>query len=458
MQSSQEIEKYLSDFHAFENNGAAHDPAWLKSLRLAAIGKFSELGFPTVKQEDWRFTNILPLTRSHFRRSPAAGLPGIRPEEINKHIVDGCRESVLVFINGHFNKGLSNISALPAGVAAGSLAESFEAYGDVVRQHLGKHLPLQSHPFAALNSAFVHDGAFVYVPEGIAVTPSIQLLFVSVGHGDKHAVAYPRNLIIADKKASATFIENYVSLSEDIYFTNTVSEVFVERESAVDYVKIQQESERAFHVGTMQVEQGSQSIFTAFSLALGASIARNDINIAVNGEQCETMLDGLYLPANDQLVDHHTFIDHTQPNCSSREIFKGIITAKSRSVFNGKIFVRKEAQKTDSKQTNKNLLLSDTATVDTKPQLEIFADDVKCTHGATVGGLDAASLFYVKSRGISGEAARALLTVGFAGEVTTYINSEALRKHVDTLVIERLQEKIVKTALPEIVHSETKMV
>ena len=458
MQSSKEIEKYLSDFHAFENNGASHDPAWLTNLRHAAIGKFSELGFPTIKHEDWRFTNILPLTRSRFRRAPIAGLPSVRLEEINKHIVEGCSKSVLVFVNGHFNKELSNISSLSKGIVAGGLAESFEVHGDLVQRHLGKHLSLQSHPFAALNSAFIHDGAFVYVPEGMDVKSSIQLLFVSAGQGDQHAVAYPRNLIIADKNTSATFIESYVSLSEEIYFTNTVSEVFVGKESAVDYVKIQRESEKAFHVGTMQVEQGSQSRFTAFSLALGAAIARNDINIAVNGEQCETMLDGLYLPANDQLVDHHTFIDHTQPNCSSREIFKGIITGKSRSVFNGKIFVRREAQKTDSKQTNKNLLLSDEATVDTKPQLEIFADDVKCTHGATVGGLDAASLFYVKSRGISEEAARALLTVGFAGEVTNYINNEALRKHVDTLVIERLQEKVVKTVLPEIVHSETKIV
>ncbi len=457
MQSSQEIEKYLSDFRAFENNGAAHDPAWLKTFRHAAIGKFSELGFPTVKQEDWRFTNILPLTRTHFRRAPVAGLLSVRLEQINKHIVDGCSKSVLVFINGHFNKGLSNISVLPKEIVIGGLADSVDVHGDLIRQHLGKHLPLQSHPFAALNSAFIHDGAFVFVPEGTNVESSIQLLFVSFAQGDSHAVSYPRNLVIADKKASATFIESYVSLSEDVYFTNTVTEIFVEKESAVDYVKIQRESEKAFHVGTMQVEQGSQSRFTAFSLALGAAIARNDINIAINGEQCETMLDGLYLPANDQLVDHHTFIDHTQPNCSSREIFKGIITGNSRSVFNGKIFVRKEAQKTDSKQTNRNLLLSDKATVDTKPQLEIFADDVKCTHGATVGGLDAASFFYVKSRGISEEAARALLTVGFAGEVTNYINNEALRKHVDTLVIERLQEKVVKTALPEIVHSGTKM-
>jgi len=456
MQSSQEIEKYVSDFHAFENNGAGHDPAWLKSVRLAAIGKFTELGFPTVKQEDWRFTNILPLTRTSFRRASKIASAHVNPDELKKYIVEGSSKSLLVFVNGHYSRDLSNVAALPKEIVAGGLADSLASHDDLVRRHLGKHIPLQSHPFAALNTAFTHDGAFVYIPEGINAASPIQLLFVSAAHGDGHAVAYPRNLVIVEKKASATFIESYVALSDDVYFTNAVSEVFVEKEAAVDFVKIQNESENAFHVGTMQVEQGSRSRFTGFSLALGASIARNDINIAVNGEQCETMLDGLYLTANEQLVDHHTFIDHTEPNCSSREIFKGIITGSARSVFNGKIFVRKKAQKTDSKQTNRNLLLSDKATVDTKPQLEIFADDVKCTHGATVGGLDAASLFYVKSRGISEEAGRALLTVGFAGEVTNYINNEAVRKHVDSLVIERLQEKVVKTTLPEIVHSETR--
>src|SRR5208283_1421711 len=205
MQSSQEIEKYLSDFQAFENNGAAHDPAWLKTFRHAAIGKFSELGFPTVKQEDWRFTNILPLTRTHFRRAAGTSLPGVRLEEINKHIVDGCSRSVLVFINGHFNKSLSNISSLPKEIVAGGLADSLEKYCDLIRRHLGKHLPLQRHPFAALNSAFIHDGAFVYVPEGTNVESSIQLLFVSFAQGDSHAVSYPRNLVIADEKASATF-------------------------------------------------------------------------------------------------------------------------------------------------------------------------------------------------------------------------------------------------------------
>jgi Fe-S cluster assembly protein SufD len=456
MQSAKEIEKYLTDFHAFENNGAAQAPAWLRELRAGAIGTFSELGFPTIKQEDWRFTNILPLTKVPFRHASKKDLPEVRPADIGKFIIGGASTSLLVFVNGYFSNKLSNLSSLPKDVVAGSLAESVEVYGEQIRHHLNRHLPLQSHPFAALNTAFIHDGAFIYIPKGCKVASPIQLLFISVT--TKEDVSYPRNLIIVGEKASATFVESYVALSDEVYFSNIVTEMFVEKESAIDFVKIQHESEKAYHVGTMQVEQAGHSRFTAFSLALGASIARNDINITINGEQCETMLDGLYITANEQLIDHHTFIDHTQPNCSSREIFKGIVTGKSRSVFNGKIFVRKEAQKTDSKQTNKNLLLSDTAIVDTKPQLEIFADDVKCTHGATVGSLDAASLFYVKSRGIGEEAARALLTVGFASEVTNYINDEPIRRHVDALIIKRLQERVVNAALPEIVHSEAKRI
>ena len=456
MQTSQEIQRYLSDFLSFDHNGAGHDPEWLKPIRHAAIGKFSELGFPTIHQEDWRFTNILPLTKTHFRHALRSSLPNVSRRKIDRHILPECSKSILVFINGHFSKELSDTSGLPKEVIAGGLADSFSTHDAIVQRYLGKHFPIQGHPFAALNTAFIHDGAFVYVHEGANAGAPIQLLFLSVSQDPDHSVAYPRNLIIAGPRSTATFVESYVSLSSDVYFTNNVTEVLIGNGAAVDFVKIQNESDKAFHVGAMQARQENRSRFTVFSLALGAAIARNDINIAIDGEECETMLDGLYLPSGDQLIDHHTFIDHTKPNCSSREIFKGIITGNSRSVFNGKILVRKEAQKTDSKQTNKNLLLSDTATVDTKPQLEIFADDVKCTHGATVGGLDAPSLFYVKSRGISEEAGKALLTVGFAGEATNYINNEALRKHVDALVIERLQEKVVKTSLPEIVHSETK--
>ena len=456
MQQSKEIENYLADQRAFANNGASNAPVWLKDLRSRGIEKFSELGFPTIKHEDWRFTNILPLTKIPFQHAAESAGSAVRRDEISKYIFAPSSTSLLVFINGHFEAKLSDLSGLPEDVVSGSLASYMASRGEFIREHLNRDLPLQQHPFAALNTGFIHDGAFVHIPKGRKVAVPIQMLFVSTTRKENSQVSYPRNLLVVAENASATFIESYVSLSEEVHFTNAVTEAFVAREAAVDFVKVQRESEKAFHIGTIQVEQERGSRFTAFSLALGGAIARNDINIIVNGDHCETMLDGLYISANDQLIDHHTFIDHRLPDCSSREIFKGIVTGNSRTVFNGKIFVRREAQKTDSKQTNKNLLLSDTATVDTKPQLEIFADDVKCTHGATVGGLDDASLFYVKSRGIGEDAARAVLTVGFAGEVTNYINNEALRKHVDSLVVERLQDKVMQIPLPEIVHSDIK--
>ncbi len=456
MQHSKEIEKYLTDHRSFEGNGAGNAPSWLKELRSNALGRFAEQGFPTVKQEDWRFTNILPLTKTAFGYSSTKGLPALTKNDVAKFVIKEAAKSVLVFLNGRFQKSLSDLSALPKEIVAGSLSECLARDGEIFRQNLNKYISLQAHPFAALNTAFVNDGAFVHVRKGVTASAPIQLLFISTNVNGEPIASYPRNLILVDESASATVVEEFVSLSDEVNFTNVVTEIAVGQKAAFDYIKIQRESEKAFHVGTMQVQQQGQSRFTAFSLALGGAIARNDINITIDGEECQTMLDGLYVPSNDQLIDHHTFMDHRKPNCSSREIFKGIVSGNSRSVFNGKIFVQKEAQKTDSKQTNRNLLLSDKATVDTKPQLEIFADDVKCTHGATVGGLDQSSLFYAKSRAISEEASRALLTLGFASEVTDYINDADLRKHVDSLVVERLQKTVVKAVLPEIVHSDIK--
>src|SRR5450759_2894706 len=234
MQSREEIENYLKDFHAFESNGAAQAPTWLKELRASAIEKFSELGFPTTKQEDWRFTNILPLTKVPFRSVSKKDLPEVRTDDIRKFIIGGASSSLLVFINGYFSNKLSDISSLPDEVVAGSLAEATGIYGEQIQHHLSRHLPLQSHPFAALNTAFIHDGAFVYIPNDCKVASPIQLLFISVSTKEGNAVSYPRNLIIVGEKASATFVESYVALSDDVYFSNTVTEVFVEKESAVD--------------------------------------------------------------------------------------------------------------------------------------------------------------------------------------------------------------------------------
>ena len=455
MAIGKEVEHYLAEQRAFEGNGASGAPSWLKEMRSTAIDSFSRQGFPTIHDEDWRFTDILPLAKIPFTRYGKDRSP-LNVARVGELVYRGSRNSVLVFVDGRFDPSLSDTSALPAGVVVRDLAAAILSQSELVRQNLNRNLPLQKHPFAALNSGFIDDGAFVHIPAKTHIEVPIELLFVSTAEVNRKNVSHPRNLILVDETASATLLESYVSVGEGTHFTNAVTEVRVASEAAVDYVKISGESGGAYHVGTMEVHQASKSRFTGFSLALGGSISRNDFNITVDGEQCETMLDGLYVSSGDQLIDHHTFIDHKRPECSSREIFKGIVAGRSRTVFNGKILVRQEAQKTDSKQTNKNLLLSEKATVDTKPQLEIFADDVKCTHGATVGGLDGTSLFYVKSRGVGEEAAQGVLTAGFASEVTGFINDESLREHVDGLVLRKLRDEVIKVPLPDIVHSMVK--
>jgi Fe-S cluster assembly protein SufD len=453
-QELKEIQYYQSDYEAFSSNGASSALAWMKDVRAAGMSKFSTLGFPTLKHEDWKFTNIVPLLKVPFRYASEHHRVSVAKGKYSPYVYSHSAESYVTIVNGRFSPSLSNLSALPAGVEIKSLEKAATKSPELLKQFLNKRVPNDRSAFAALNTAYLRDGVFVRVPKGMHVKEPIQILIYSSQADDgTPLVSYPRNLIILEEGAHATVVETYISASDSISLSDTVTEIFVGQNAALDFVKEQREGTNAFHVGTMQVTQEKGSRFTGFSLALGSKIARNDLNIEIVGEHCESMLDGLYITAGEQLIDHHTIIDHTQPECSSREVVKGIVTGNSRAVFNGKIFVRQLAQKTDSKQTNKNLLLSDHATVDTKPQLEIFADDVKCTHGATVGGIDPMSLFYVKSRGIGEEAARGILTTGFAAEVTKYINNANLRQYIDSLIIAKLADNVVMSELPEIVHS-----
>ncbi|MDE3058587.1 MAG: Fe-S cluster assembly protein SufD [Bacteroidota bacterium] len=451
-----ETQYYQSDFESFSSNGASSAPAWMKTARSAGISNFSALGFPTIKNEDWKFTNIVPLLKVPFRYASEHHRVSVTREKLSPYVYSESAKSYVAVVNGRFSPSLSNLSALPSGVEIESLEKAATKSPDLLKRFLNKRVPNERSAFATLNTAYLRDGVLVRIPKGVNIEVPIQILIYSSQADDgTPLVSYPRNLIILEEGARAAVVETYASGQESVSLSDAVTEIFVGPNAALDFVKEQREGSNAFHVGTMQVTQEKESRFTCFSLALGSKIARNDLNIEIAGERCESMLDGLYITAGDQLIDHHTIIDHTQPECSSREVFKGIVAGNSRAVFNGKIFVRQIAQKTDSKQTNKNLLLSDTATVDTKPQLEIFADDVKCTHGATVGGMDPMSLFYVKSRGISEEAARGILTTGFAAEVTKYINDANLRQYIDSLIIAKLADSVVKSELPEIVHSAT---
>jgi Fe-S cluster assembly protein SufD len=432
------IEWYLSSFEAFERdlNGESRLP--IHAMRRAAIERFAELGFPTSKHEEWRFTNITPITKTPFRPATLAPVSGVTREAIEKFTFGGMKCSRLVFVNGHFVDGLSSMTTLPKGTIVSGLAVALKMDGDLLYTHLGKYVKEDENGFTALNGCFMQDGAFVYIPEGVVVEEPIHLLFLSTG-GEPSIVISPRNLIIAGKNSQLSIVESYVSLGGVPYLTNTVTEMVAGERAVIEHDKLQDESVNAFHVGTTHFRQLAGSNIVSNSISLGGSIVRNNVTSVLAGEGIECTLNGLSLATGRQLVDNHTAIDHAMSNCVSHELYKSILDGRSRGVFNGKIFVRKDAQKTDAKQTNKTLLLSDDATMDTKPQLEIFADDVKCTHGATVGQLDEEQVFYSRSRGMSLDAARDMLTVAFANDVVNRIHVGPLREQLDATLQKRLR-------------------
>ncbi|PYU93499.1 MAG: Fe-S cluster assembly protein SufD [Acidobacteria bacterium] len=345
----------------------------------------------------------------------------------------------LVFLNGHFSQELSSPGKLPEGVKAGSLASALDSDGGLLEEHLARYASYRRNAFTALNTAFVEDGAFVYLPKDAVVKEPIHLLFLSTASKDP-AVCHPRNLIVAGSSAQATVIESYAGLEGGVYFTNAVTEIVTGEQSRIDHTRLQRESERAFHVATMEVSQHRDSAFASRSISIGGKLVRNDLNVLLNGEGCDCTLDGLYFAGGEQHVDNHTTIDHAKPHCSSRELYKGILDGKSTGVFNGKIIVRKDAQKTDARQTNNNLLLSEESLINTKPQLEILADDVKCTHGATIGQLDVEALFYLRTRGIGDAAARSLLTYAFASEIIGRIRIQPIQCRLDLLLSRSLSK------------------
>jgi Fe-S cluster assembly protein SufD len=431
----EEKNSYLSDFEALEAS-LGGKPSWLRTLQRAAILRFAELGFPTTRHEDWKYTSVAPITRTVFK---PAGFEsnGLGARKLRDVSPLGAHSNQLVFINGGFSAEFSSLD-LPAGnLRAGSLAAALASDPGVLEPHLGRYAAFDQNAFTALNSAFMRDGAFLSLPEGSVIPEPIHLVFVSTARRQP-MVIYPRNLIVVGAGCQLTVVESYIGIYNDVYFTNTVTEIVAGDGSAVEHYKVQLESEKAFHVGCLQAHPGRNSNFSSFFVSLGGSLVRNDVNAVLDREGIECTLNGLYLTRGKQHVDNQTFIDHARPHCSSRELYKGILDGKSSGVFNGKIVVRKDAQKTNARQTNKNLLLSEQALVNTKPQLQISADDVKCTHGATIGQLDDEALFYMRTRGMSEETARSLLTYAFASEVVDGIKIEALRSHVDSVLLRRV--------------------
>jgi Fe-S cluster assembly protein SufD len=343
----------------------------------------------------------------------------------------------LVFVDGVYNSELSHISPSLDGVRIGNLGEMIDAEPELVREHLDRLAAKYGSAFSALNSAFIRDGVFIHVPKEKVVEEPVQALYISTG-GATPIVSYPRNLFVVERHGSIEIAESFVALGDGTYFTNAITEIVLGEGANLKRYKIQNESESAYHIESLVAHQERNSLFTSFSAALGAALSRNNLDIILDGEGSECVLDGLYIVNESRLADNHIAIDHVKPHCDSHQVYKGILDGNGRAVFNGKIIVRQDAQKTDAKQTNRNLLLSDGAVVDTKPQLEIFADDVKCTHGATVGQLDEDALFYMRSRGISQEFARTLLTFGFAEDLVSRITLDPLRVHMEHLIMEKL--------------------
>jgi Fe-S cluster assembly protein SufD len=426
---------YVEQFRKFAANGGGEAPEWVRAMRSSALERFTQLGFPTTKNEDWHFTSVQPIAERLFvpLTSPSGD---VRRTELEPYLFADTEHCPLaVFVNGRFAPELSHLENLPPGVRVLPMARAWVEAPELARR-IGSVARYDGQTFTALNTAFLHDGALIHVAADRTVELPIHLVFVTDRHG-ANGVSYPRNLLVAGPNAKATVIESYAGLGDASYFTNAVTEVVVERGAALHHYKLQRESPHAYHVGTIEATQERDSHYVSFSLATGAALSRTNISTLLDGEGCGATLNGLYMLDGAQHGDHQTRIEHAQPNTFSRELYKGVLDGESHGVFNGKVYVQPVAQKTDGKQTNNTLLLSERAQIDTKPQLEIFADDVKCTHGATVGRLDEVSLFYMKSRGISADEARKLLTYAFAADVLETIAHDGVRNALEAMTLAR---------------------
>ena len=437
-QRATQEERYLAAFERFQENGAAGDPAWLHDLRREAIARFADLGFPTARRgnEEWKYTDVGPIAKGAFQPAAPPAPGQVTARHLRRFAPTGSR---LVFIDRRYAPKLSSLSPLPSGVTVTNLAQAAPEQVDLARQHLARHADFQGQAFTALNTAFIHDGALVHVPDGVTVDDPLQLLFLSTG-GEPDTLSHPRVLVLAGKESRVTVVERYAGLAPGRYFTNAVTEVVAGPGARVELYKVQQEGEEAFHVGTTQATLQRDSAFASFTLDLGGGLVRNNLSVLMEGEGSSCVVNGLTVVGGSQHVDNQTLIDHAVSHTTSREAYKGVLGGRSRSVFHGSIVVRRDAQKVDAQQTDKNLLLSDRAEADTSPAFWIYADDVKCSHGAACGPVDEDALLYLRSRGIGEQEARYLLAYGFVNDVLSTIPTESVRVHLEELAVAKLRE------------------
>jgi Fe-S cluster assembly protein SufD len=458
------LNNYFEAYEDVRAHGQEREPVWLQQLREGGWARFSAKGFPSTRDEDWRFTNLAALKKISFRRA-VKGEVAVSAAQLEPYRVAGstCQ---LVFVNGHFSPKLSDLKNLPEGLLVCALAEAIDCglqgcAPEGIEQHLGRYADMDRDVFTALNTALWEDGAYLRIRRSVTLEHPIHLLYVSAGAGTEIAT-HPRTLIIAEDASQAAIIEDYVSLGDEAAFSNAVTELAAGQNAVISHFLVERENLASINVSTLRLEQSRSAQVDSHSILLGGGLVRNNVHPVLNGEGAECLINGLFVGASGQHsaggqhIDNFMLVEHARPHCNSRQFYNGILADSARGVFHGRIIVHKDAQKTDAKQTNRNLLLSDNARIDTKPQLEIYADDVKCTHGATIGQIDDAQLFYLRARGIAEADARNLLLYAFAAECLDRMKEPAAREFAGTLIRQRLRElaSTSKTAKPAVAEEE----
>ncbi len=431
----------INKFEQFEASLNGEATSSLHSIRQQGIKAFDHIGLPSAKHEEYKFTNLSKILEKKFDwTSPHYANSEISIDTLSAFEIPNLDAYRLVFVNGIYSEKLSDHDN--AQITISELQKATESHQEVFKKHFGQHAVYQDDAFAALNTAFIKNGTFIKVDKNAVVDKPIAIYNLSDA-SDHESVSYPRNLILAEANTQVSIIELFGTIGSHNSLVNTVTEIVVEENAIVDYYKIGNDAEHAYHVGLTQVYQAKSSTFNANTIAFGGGMIRNNLHIKIDGEGCHANMYGLYLLDGKSHVDNHTVVDHIKPNSESSELYKGILDDHSKGVFNGKVLVRQEAQKTNAFQSNKNILLTDDASINTKPQLEIWADDVKCSHGCTTGQLDLEALFYLQARGIDKEKARAMLLYAFAIDVLDNVKIEALKDHFDGVIAKRFNQEFV---------------
>ncbi len=433
-------ESYVEGLSEFLGSGQEDTPEWVADLRREAISGFGELGFPTLSDEEWRFTNLEALRRGSFSIAED-GISDVSMKTVNSYGFSGLDCLRLVFVNGRFASSLSDAGYTREGIVVKALSEAIREDGDLVKDYLAKYADYEKDAFISLNTSYFEDGVFVYVPDQTVFEKPVHVLHVSTDEG-RPLFINPRNLIVIGQSSDAKVIEHYVSLSQSVYFSNVVTEVVCGENANLEHYRLEFESQKAFNFSTLRVNQQKNSNIASHSILYGGAIVRNNVHPVLAGEGCNSDIYGLFMSEGRQHMDNFMRVEHASPHCDSRQFYNGVLDGRSKGVFHGRILVHEGAEKTDAKQTNRNLLLSDTAQIDTKPQLEIYNDDVKCTHGATIGQMDEEALFYLCSRGISMKTAKIIMLRAFTNQTLEHMSIDSVREALENTVMKWFEQRL----------------